>query len=71
MKEVEFLGVVISLKGVKMQKEKVEEVLNWLAPRNVKEVQKFLGLANYYRRFIKDFAKIAAPLYALVRKEQK
>jgi len=63
--------VVISLKEVEMQKEKVKEVLNWPAPRNVKEVQKFLGLANYYRRFIKDFAKIAALLYALVRKEQK
>jgi len=49
----------------------VKGVLNWLAPRNVKEVQKFLGLANYYRRFIKDFAKIAAPLHVLVRKEQK
>jgi len=54
-----------------MQKEKVEGVLNWLAPRNVKEVQKFLGLANYYRRFIKDFARIAAPLHVLVKKEQK
>ena len=54
-----------------MQKEKVEGVLNWPAPRNVKEVQKFLGLANYYRRFIKDFAKIAALLHMLVRKEQK
>ena len=54
-----------------MQKEKVEGVLNWPAPRNVKEVQKFLGLANYYRRFIKDFARIVAPLYVLVRKEQK
>ena len=63
--------MVISLKEVEMQKEKVKEVLNWPAPRNVKEVQKFLGLANYYRRFIKDFAKIAALLYALVRKEQK
>jgi len=39
------------------------------APRNVKEVQKFLGLANYYRRFIKDFARIAALLHVLVRKE--
>ena len=71
VREVEFLEVVISPKGVEMQKKKVEGVLNWPAPRNVKEVQKFLGLANYYRRFIKDFAKIAAPLHVLVRKEQK
>jgi len=54
-----------------MQKEKVEGVLNWLAPRNVKEVQKFLGLANYYRRFIKDFARIAVLLHVLVRKKQR
>ena len=54
-----------------MQKKKIEGVLNWLVPKNVKEVQKFLGLANYYRRFIKDFARIAAPLHMLVRKEQK
>ena len=71
VREVEFLGVVISSKGVEMQREKVEGVLNWLAPRNIKEIQKFLGLANYYRRFIKDFAKIAALLHVLVRKEQK
>ena len=62
---------MIGPKGVEMQKEKVEGVLNWLVPRNVKEVQKFLDLANYYRRFIKDFAKIAALLHVLVRKEQK
>ena len=71
VREVEFLGVVIGPKGEKMQREKVEGVLNWLVPRNVKEVQKFLGLANYYRRFIKDFARIAVPLHVLVRKEQK
>jgi len=71
VREVEFLGVVIGPKEVEMQREKVKEVLNWPAPRNVKEVQKFLGLANYYRRFIKNFARIAAPLHVLVRKEQK
>jgi len=71
VREVEFLGVVIGPRGVEMQKEKVEGVLNWPAPQNVKEVQKFLGLTNYYRRFIKDFARIAAPLHVLVRKEQK
>jgi len=71
VREVEFLGVVIGPRGVEMQKEKVERVLNWLAPQNVKEVQKFLGLTNYYRRFIKDFARLVAPLHVLVRKEQK
>ena len=71
VREVEFLGVVIGPKGVEMQKEKVEGVLNWPIPRNIKEVQKFLGLTNYYRRFIKNFARIAAPLHMLVRKEQK
>jgi len=71
VREVEFLGVVIDPKRVKMQKEKVKGVLNWPAPRNIKEVQKFLGLTNYYKRFIKDFARIAAPLHVLVRKEQK
>jgi len=71
VREVEFLEVVISPKGVEMQREKVKEVLNWPVPRNIKEVQKFLGLTNYYRRFIKDFTKIAALLHMLVRKEQK
>ena len=71
VREVEFLEVVIGPKGVEMQREKIEGVLNWPAPKNIKEVQKFLGLTNYYRRFIKNFAKIAAPLHMLVRKEQK
>jgi len=71
VREVEFLGVIIGPRRVEMQEEKVEGVLNWLAPRNIKEVQKFLGLANYYRRFIRNFAKIAAPLHTLVKKEQK
>jgi len=70
VREVEFLGVVIGPKGVEIQK-KIEEVLSWPVPRNVKKVQKFLGLANYYRRFIENFARIAAPLHMLVRKEQK
>jgi len=71
VREVEFLGVVIGPRGVEMQKEKVEGVLNWPASRSIKEVQKFLGLANYYRRFIKNFARTAALLHILVRKEQK
>ena len=49
----------------------MEEVLNWPMPRNIKKVQKFLGLINYYRQFIKDFAKLAVSLHMLVRKEKK
>ena len=71
VREVEFLGAVIGPKRVEMQKEKVKGVLNWLASRNVKKVQKFLDLANYYRRFIKDFARIAVLLHVLVRKKQR
>jgi len=54
-----------------MKKEKVKVVLDWLVPKSVKEIQKFLRLANYYRRFVKDFAKIVRPLYKLTKKEQK
>ena len=48
-----------------MEAEKVEGVLSWPQPKNVKDVRKFLGLANYYRRFIKDFARIARPMNIL------
>ena len=56
---VGFLGVVIEKEGIKMEKEKVKGVLEWLTPKCVKDVQRFLGLANYYRRFIQGFASIA------------
>jgi len=51
------LGVVIGLEGIKMEETKVKVVLNWPVPKTVKEVQKFLRLANYYRRFVKGFCK--------------
>ena len=56
VQKIRFLEVVIGSNGIEMEKEKVNRVLNWLKPRNVKDIRKFLGLANYYRRFIKDFA---------------
>ena len=58
VREVEFLGVIIGEDGVRMEKEKVQGVIEWPVLKSVKDVQKFLRLANYYRRFIKDFAKI-------------
>ena len=54
------MGIVIDPCRVEMQKENVNGILSWPAPKNVKEVQKFLELANYYRWFIKNFARIAA-----------
>ena len=54
-----------------MEKEKVDRVLSWPQPKTVKDVRKFLGLANYYRRFIKNFAQVARPLNMLTRKDEK
>jgi len=54
-----------------MEVEKVDRVLSWPQPKNMKDVRKFLGLANYYRRFIKDFARVARPMNILMRKNEK
>ena len=69
IKEVRFLGVVIGPEEIKMEEEKIKGVLDWLAPKRVKDVQKFLGLANYYCWFIKNFAFIARLLYNIVKKD--
>ena len=69
VREVGFLGVVIGPEGIKMEEEKVKGVLDWLTSKCVKDVQKFLGLANYYHQFIQGFALIARPLHDLVRKD--
>jgi len=55
VRKIGFLGIVIGPSGIEMEKEKMDGVLSWLEPRNVKDVRKFLGLVNYYRRFIKNF----------------
>ena len=54
-----------------MEKEKVQRVMEWPVPKSMKDLQKFLGLANYYRWFVKDFAMIAKPLYEMTRKNKK
>ena len=71
VKKIGFLGVVIGLNGIEMEKEKVNRVLSWPEPKNIKDVRKFLGLANYYRRFIKDFAQVARLINMLTRKDMK
>ena len=61
--------MIISKGHVAMDPKKVSGVMDWPAPKKVKEVQAFLGLANFYRRFIKDFAKITKPLTSLTKKD--
>jgi len=71
VKKVGFLGVVIRPEGIKIEEDKIKRVLDWLTPKCVKDVQKFLGLVNYYCQFIQDFAFIARPLHDMVKKDQK
>jgi len=71
VREVEFLGVVIGPERIKMEKEKVKGVLEWPMPKCIKDIQKFLGLANYYHWFIEGFATVARPLHDLVKKDKK
>ena len=66
---VEYLGHVVTADGVAPDPVKVRAVQDWKVPENVREIRSFLGLAGYYRRFIQDFAKIAAPLTELTRKD--
>ena len=71
LEEVEFLGNVVSAKGVCTDPKKTEKVAKWPVPTSKKEVQQFLGLANYYRRFVKNLASIAKPLHRLTERAAK
>jgi len=70
-REVNFLGIVLGPEDIKIEEAKVKAVLDWPVPKSVKDIQKFLRLANYYRRFIEGFVKITKPLHELSRKDQK
>ncbi|KAL1252237.1 hypothetical protein QQF64_020033 [Cirrhinus molitorella] len=66
--KISFLGYIISPEGVAMDDKKVNAVLKWPQPTTLKELQRFLGFANFYRRFIRQFSTVAAPLTAMVKK---
>jgi hypothetical protein len=71
LSEVAFLGHIVSKEGIAIDPSKVTAVIEWEPPKNVGEIHSFLGLARYYRRFIKNFSKIAKHMSELLKKEKK
>jgi len=69
--EVEFLGYIIGRNGIRMLEEKVEAILSWKTPESLTETQSFLGFANFYRCFIRDYSRVARPLTELTKKDRE
>jgi len=65
------LGHVVIKEGIKVDAQKVKAITEWSKPTNITKTRRFLGLAGYYQRFVKDFSKIASPLTNLVKKANK
>ena len=69
LNQVSYLGYVFSEKGMSPDPRKTQVIVNWPQPTSVAEVRRFIGLASYYRRYIADFAQVAAPLHQLMQKK--
>ena len=70
-REIKFLGHIISANGIKVNPAKVKAITDWPTPHTVKHVRSFLGISGYYRRFINNYSKVAAPLTELLKDEQR
>ena len=66
--EVDFLGMIVGKDGINIDQEKVKAILDWPAPLNIKGVRSFLEIANFYQRFVQDYAQVARPLNNLLKK---
>jgi hypothetical protein len=71
LKQVAFLGHIISKGGISVDPSKVQDVLSWNAPTSVGDFRSFLGLDEYYRRFIEGFSKINKPMTELLKNDKK
>jgi len=71
VQKIRFSKIVIGSNRIEIEKKKVNRMLSWPEPKNMKDVRKFLGLTNYYKRFIKDFAQIARSMNILTRNNMK
>ena len=65
--EVQFLGYVVSSQGIRIEDKRIEAVRNWPEPKSVRDIQVFIGFANFYRQFIQGFSKIAAPFTSMLK----
>jgi hypothetical protein len=71
VQETKFLGHWISTGGIHVEVNKVKSIIKWPQPKNIKETQQFIGLVNYYRRFIKGYTEIMHPLFTLLKKDKE
>jgi hypothetical protein len=71
LKQVAFLGHVISMGGISVDPSKFQDVLSWKAPMSVSDIQSFLGLSRYYERFIEEFFEISKPMTELLEKDKQ
>ncbi|KAG8474400.1 hypothetical protein CXB51_033844 [Gossypium anomalum] len=71
LREVGFLGHIVSAEGIRVDPSKISAIVNWSPPKNVSEIRSFLGLASYYRRFVQGFSMIASPMTRLLQKDVK
>ena len=67
MKETRYLGYILSVDGVKVDPKKVSIIINWREPNTIRGVRGFLGFCNFYRRFIRDYGRVAKPLWHLTK----
>ncbi|QRV85329.1 Retrotransposable element Tf2 protein [Ceratobasidium sp. AG-Ba] len=68
VEEIDYLGLIVSPEGIRVDPAKVVKAINWSIPSKVVQVQEFVGFCNFYRTFIRDYSRIAAPLFNLTRK---
>ena len=69
VQKTKFLGLIISTEGIQMDPLKVSTILDWAQPTSLRHIRSFLGFCNFYRRFIRDFSKLAKPLTGLIKKD--
>ena len=69
VQETRFLGLIVSTEGIRMDPQKIQTILDWAQPTSLHHVRSFLGFCNFYRRFIRDFSKLAKPFTGLTKKD--